>query len=758
MADPLAQSDLSTVATNGASRSVTPSLSLILPTLNEAGNIATLIGRLQEVLPDEELQIIFVDDSTDGTAEAIEQERERSRHEITLIHRPPERRADGLSGAVVEGFRAAKAPWVCVMDADLQHPPEVIEELVARAQRGDVDLVAASRFKDADESVDGLGRTRQLASRGLIATARALLPGTMRGLSDPLTGFFIVRRDAVELDALQPKGFKILLEIVGRTPGIRVAEIGFAFGRRHAGQSKASPRQAGIYLSQLWSLRFRAVSLRLSRFGVVGLSGLVVNTLLLAMLVEFGGIGYVLGAAIATQGSTLWNFTMTEGWVYGGRSFRRPLRSRLLHCYVMNNVALLLRAPILVLLTSGLGVNYLVSNVVSLGVLTLLRFAVSDSWIWAEGSNRGRHTYDIHGVISVVSDVPLRELEKMRVAALEGPATIDVSLGRVGRGSGEEPSSSRIRFREMFGTLGFATEIQVEDRVQVTASPILRYSPHVLYTNIVEPILRWSFVERGYALVHAACIANGDDAFIVTARTDTGKTTTILKTLDGLPEWSFLSDDLTLLAPDGRVFTYPKPMTISLHTAHAVKTPLLSRRERLALVLQSRLHSKTGREVGLKLAESRVPAATMNTIVQAIIPPPKYHVERLVPHAKLATSARLAGLVVIQRGGEGQVVLGAEEALEVIMENCEDAYGFPPYASIEAFLHSRNGADLKSAERAIVARALATTPATLLRSETMDWWQRFPRIADQVVGRISTPEGALVGPEPALETGSTAAA
>ena len=172
----------------------------------------------------------------------------------------------------------------------------------------------------------------------------------------------------------------------------------------------------------------------------------------------------------------------------------------------------------------------------------------------------------------------------------------------------------------------------------------------MLYTNVVEPILRWSFAERGYALVHAACLADRGRAFLLTARTDTGKTTTSLKILDSTA-YSFLSDDLTLVTPQGRVLTYPKPLTISRHTLRAVKTPLLSRRERWGLVFQSRLHSRSGRRFAFVLAKTHLPAATINTIVQLLVPPPKFHVERLVPDVDVAVDARLAGMVVIERGG-----------------------------------------------------------------------------------------------------------
>jgi dolichol-phosphate mannosyltransferase len=271
----------------------------------------------------------------------------------------------------------------------------------------------------------------------------------------------------------------------------------------------------------------------------------------------------------------------------------------------------------------------------------------------------------------------------------------------------------------------------VGDRIEVVASSLLRYSPHVLYTNVVEPILRWTLVSKNYALVHAACFADGEHAFMITARTDTGKTTTCLKTLDKYP-YSFVSDDLTILCPDGRVLTYPKPLTISRHTVQAVKQAQLSRRQRTGLIVQSRLHSRSGRRFAMVIAKLRLPAATINAIVQFLVPPPKYHVEKLVPSAKIAPEAKLAALVVIQRGGLGDVQLAPDEALEILLRNCEDAYGFPPYDQIAGFLHSRNGNGLQAVERGIIADVLAGIPATLLKSETMDWCDRLPAVMDGV--------------------------
>jgi dolichol-phosphate mannosyltransferase len=699
-----------------------PLVSVVVPTKNERGNVAALVERLDAALPTVAMEIVFVDDSTDGTPELVEEVANRTPRDVVLLRQPSGRRIGGLGGAVVQGLRAARAPWVCVMDGDLQHPPELITALLEQAESRDLDLVVASRYcKDGEAG--SFGWARAMASRSTTTAARLLFPRRLRDVSDPMSGFFLVRRDAVAVDRLRPRGFKILLELLVRNPGLRTGEVAFAFGERRAGQSKATIREGVRYLSLLARLRF-------ARFGIVGLSGLVVNTLLLAFLTDVVGLFYVVSAVIATQGSTFWNFCFTELWVFSDRQHRRGWVSRMGLFFLMNNAALALRGPLLILLTSGLGVHYVISNIISLVALTLLRFALADTWIWAKADPRtrpaGPYSYDIHGIVTVMSDVLLPELERFRVGGLVGEPHIRVRLGSISS-SGDGPEEPGIRYREGPAGLGFGLEISLGDQIEALASPLVGRSPHVLYTNVVEPILRWTFAERGYALVHAACLADGERAVLVTARTDTGKTTTSLRILDREP-WAFLSDDLTLLTADGRVLTYPKPLTISRHTLKAVKRPLLTRRERAGLVVQSRLHSRSGRRLALFLARTHLPAATINAIVQLLVPPPKYHVERLVPGVEVAPEARLAGMVVIQRGGDGEVDLPERDALDTLMVNCEDAYGFPPYSEIEDFLRRRDGGDLKEAERAIVASALSGVPASLLRSETMDWCERVPGV------------------------------
>ena len=123
---------------------------------------------------------------------------------------------------------------------------------------------------------------------------------------------------------------------------------------------------------------------RLAKFGVVGLSGYVVNTVALALFTDLVGIHYMVGAIMATQVSTTWNYLFTDAWVFGARSNQRNHAVRFGMFWLMNNITLVLRLPLLWLLTSVLGVHYLISNMISLGIITVVRFWASDEYIWGE--------------------------------------------------------------------------------------------------------------------------------------------------------------------------------------------------------------------------------------------------------------------------------------------------------------------------------------------------------------------------------------
>jgi dolichol-phosphate mannosyltransferase len=343
-------------------------------------------------------------------------------------------------------------------------------------------------------------------------------------------------------------------------------------------------------------------------------------------------------------------------------------------------------------------------------------------------------SYNIHNIVTVVSEGELPELEPFQVNADIQEPTIRVRIGIPRSQKPGEEKGRYIRYSEIFGPLGFEVGIEMGEQVNVVASHGLRFSPHVLYTNVIEPLLRWTFVKKGYALVHGATIAFGDKAYMITARTDTGKTTTLLKILAyqrrNSDQAAFLSDDMTIVSPTGTAMTYPKPLTISYHTLRAVNSDTLDFKERISLPFQSRIHSKSGRRAAFFISKTHLPAATINMIVQMLVPPPKYYVQKLVPKVKLAGLGSLTGMFIIERGEEAIAPIQNSEAMEVLLQNCEDAYGFPPYEDLKEFLYFHEGVDLREKEHDIIRQALGSLPATVIRSSTMDWWAQIPAFVD----------------------------
>ena len=522
-------------------------------------------------------------------------------------------------------------------------------------------------------------------------------------------------------------------------------------------------------------------------FALVGASGVLVNQALLWGLVRFAGVHYLLAAVVATQGSTTWNFLLNELWVFRGRAATGGSLRRFLAFAGVNNATLLVRGPLLALLTSGLGVHYLVSNLITLVLLFASRFLVSDQLIWraapkvggqevgGEGADgdvvvdltariAGRqaagvasaardfpYRYDLHGFASVASQVELRELTHFRAESLFGGADIEIRVGGVGamprRKIAVVESPGVLSYEEHLGRLGANFRLDIRDRIRVTVAPLLARSPHVVYTNVVEALLRFVLASRDLALLHSATLDIAGRGVMLSARTDTGKTFTILRMLreqGGV----FFSDDMSIIASDGRVFAYPKPLTISHHTLRAVDQELHTSLERAALVLRSSIHSKRGRGAGMRLARLNLPIMSINAVTQVLVPPPKYAIERLVP-CRIGVSTRVNHLFLIGRGPRSDELVGSAGALQALIENTDDAYGFPPFQSFASAI-ALGGEDysaLRSRERAILQRMLHGVRAQRMVRDDFSWADDIPRIL-RAHGSLSAV------PDPVCETAS----
>ena len=226
-------------------------LSLVIPTYNERANITHLVAEVHAALDGLTWEAVFVDDSTDGTDRFIG-ELAAADPRIVLVHRAENR--DGLAGAVVDGFARARGTYLCVLDADLQHPPARIPEMLGAAQQYGADIVIASRYMPGG-SAGGLdGLLRQLYSRGLRDLTKLVFPRRLAGISDPLGGYFLLHRRVLHGSHLRPIGYKILLEILVRCPWRAVREVPYRFEPRHLGNSKADLRQGLRFLEHLRTL------------------------------------------------------------------------------------------------------------------------------------------------------------------------------------------------------------------------------------------------------------------------------------------------------------------------------------------------------------------------------------------------------------------------------------------------------------------------------------------------------------------------
>lgn len=227
-------------------------LSLVIPTYNERQNIVTLIQRVTPALEKalDHFEIIVVDDdSPDRTWQAVE-ELAKDNRRLRVIRRRGEK---GLATAVVTGWKAAKGKLLGVMDGDLQHPPEVLPVLLRSILDSQADMVIASRNVEGG-AVSEWRPIRRLIAWGARSMAILILPGIVKSVRDPMSGYFLMKHTVIESTVLRPVGYKILLEVLARGKYQTVLEVPYVFEERKRGRSKLGPKQSIDFLIHLWRL------------------------------------------------------------------------------------------------------------------------------------------------------------------------------------------------------------------------------------------------------------------------------------------------------------------------------------------------------------------------------------------------------------------------------------------------------------------------------------------------------------------------
>ncbi|GAA3659371.1 glycosyltransferase family 2 protein [Microbacterium marinilacus] len=358
-------------------------VTVIVPTRNERGNVAEVVRQLGEALDGRRAEILFVDDSEDGTVAEIQRVAQDAPLPVRFIHRVAGERSGGLSGAVVEGMKAASAEVCVVMDGDLQHPPSLVPSLVDRHARGDVDVVVASRYIGGGDST-GLGTTMRFGvSRVATLITKSMFPVRLHGTSDPMTGFFLVDRRRVDLEGLRPSGFKILLELLVRSD-LRAAEVPMRFHERADGESKATMRQGVTFLVHLARLRFGKMSV----FALIGASGAVANIAIVWLLTSLG-MGYIWAAIIAAETTIIANFLLAERFVFADMRGRAAgLTRRFLASFAFNNAEAAIRIPVLAFLVETWAISSVLATAITLAVAFVGRFVFHSLVVYAPRRSR----------------------------------------------------------------------------------------------------------------------------------------------------------------------------------------------------------------------------------------------------------------------------------------------------------------------------------------------------------------------------------
>jgi dolichol-phosphate mannosyltransferase len=384
-------------ASGTAPRTRAVEFSLVIPTYNEHQNVARLVQQLSALLDPvipHAYELIVVDDDSPDLTWKTAQALTADYPQLRVMRRQTER---GLSTAVIRGWQAAEGDILGVIDGDLQHPPEVLLQLLAAIQQGS-DLAVASRHVEGG-GVSEWSPVRRFLSRGAQVLGLLMLPNVVGRVSDPMSGYFLVRRAAIADQTLNPLGYKILLEVLGRGNIDQIAEVGYVFQERQQGESKVSSRHYVDYLLHLVRLRSRGRLTRLRqkyqlplqrfiRFGLVGFSGVFVDMAMLYLLSDPATLGWgltrskIIASEIAILNNFVWNDRWTFGDIAGQQKGWRKRIKRFLKFNLICLAGVVLNVLILNLLFNGVGLNRYVANLIAIMAVTVWNFWLNLKLSW----------------------------------------------------------------------------------------------------------------------------------------------------------------------------------------------------------------------------------------------------------------------------------------------------------------------------------------------------------------------------------------
>ncbi len=373
-------------------------LSLIIPTYQESENIQSIIKILTQIFDDSipgEYELIVVDDDSPDDTWKLAQSLMPKYPQLQVMRRQSER---GLSSAVIRGWQMARGDILGVIDGDLQHPPHIILRML-EAMKKNADLVVASRHVDGG-GVSSWSFMRRFLSRGAQLLGLIILPEILGRVSDPMSGYFMVRRSCVAGTTLNPVGYKILLEVVGRGNVGKIAEVGYVFCERKQGASKVTWKQYVDYIHHLLRLRLSTGRLekfsqsmgfpigRFLRFGVVGLSGVFVDMAVLYFLSDPTTLALPLTRSkiIAGEVAIFNNFLWNDAWTFADVSAQQRAWKQRFKRFVKFNLiclaGLVLNVVVLNVVFNLILANRYIANLIAIAVATIWNFWVNLKLSW----------------------------------------------------------------------------------------------------------------------------------------------------------------------------------------------------------------------------------------------------------------------------------------------------------------------------------------------------------------------------------------
>lgn len=363
--------------------------SLIVPTYNESKNLAKLVEILTQLLNNyfqENYELIIVDDNSPDLTWQVGLDLMPNYPQLRVMRRQGEK---GLSTAVIRGWQASQGEILGVIDGDLQHPPETLIKMLDEMVNG-ADLVVASRHVEGG-GVSDWGFMRRVLSRGAQMLGLLILPNVIGRVSDPMSGYFMVRRSAIANYPMNPLGYKILIEVLGRGNIGSVAEVGYVFQERQEGESKVTWRQYVDYILHLLRLRSRGRITKLReklrvpvkrflKFGLVGFSGVFVDMAIFYLLSDASTMGWGLTRSkiIAAEVAVLNNFLWNDLWTFRDLAQQQFGRRKLIKRFVKFNLICLvgigLNLIILNFLYKNLHINKYLANLIAIAIVTIWNF------------------------------------------------------------------------------------------------------------------------------------------------------------------------------------------------------------------------------------------------------------------------------------------------------------------------------------------------------------------------------------------------